>query len=160
MHGGIRFDYFENVISKHHLKKCSWTQAAQWGFLNHTNNLGKYSIARVKQIDADTVEIIKRKDQNKTFLFNTGIFDQKEIYERVIINRKDNTVAVDRLDANWWIPEPFLAQRDLFYPEGDSGKLAFIRHNYWLHKVQKVNCVLWSNLSASSYASAFKKVQV
>ena len=81
------------------------------------------------------VEIIKRKDQNKTFLFNSGFGDQKELYERVIINRKDNTVAVDRLDANWWIPEPFLAQRDLFYPEGDSGKLAFIRHNYWLHKL-------------------------
>ena len=33
----------------------------------------------------------------------------------MIINRKDQTVVVDRMDANYWIPEPFLGQRDLFY---------------------------------------------
>ena len=74
------------------------------------NNLSNASttIASVKMIDADTVEIIKRKDQNRGFFYNMG-YDQEGIYERVIINRKENTVAVDRMDANWWITGPFLS---------------------------------------------------
>ena len=155
--GGFRFEYYENVISKHHLKKCTWNQAAQWAFMNGIPNANT-TIASVKMIDADTVEIIKRKDQNRGFYYNTGLFDQKGIYERVIINRKENTVAVDRLDANWWIKGPFLGQRDLFYPESSGNKLAFIRHNYWLHKVNKLETVLWSNLSAMSYARSFKAI--
>ena len=71
--GGFRFETYENVISKHHLKKCSWSQAAQWAFLNGTNNLGKVSIASVKMIDADTVEIIKRTDQNKGMMYKMGM---------------------------------------------------------------------------------------
>ena len=87
------------------------------------------------------------------------------------INRKEATVAVDRIDGNWWIAEPFLAQRDLFYVEkldkegilsGNITKprLAFVRHNFWLHKVNKFNAVFWSNFSASSYKRAFGAVQV
>ena len=71
--GGFRFEYYENVVSKHHLKKCSWNQAAQWAFLNGTNNLGKVSIASVKMLDADTVEIIKRTDQNKSMWYKMGL---------------------------------------------------------------------------------------
>ena len=54
-------------------------------------------------IDADTVEIVKRVDQNASMLFKMGC-DQKGLYERVIIDRKANSVAVDRIDGNWWIP--------------------------------------------------------
>ena len=77
-----------------------------WAFLNGTNNKD-VTIASVKMLDENTVEIIKRKDMNRSFGYNLG-FDQKGLYERVIINRKDSSVAVDRMDANWWIPEPFL----------------------------------------------------
>ena len=86
--GGFRFETNENVISKHHLKKCTWTQAAQWAFMNNLSNAST-TIASVKMIDADTVEIIKRKDQNRGFFYNMG-FDQEGIYERVIINRKES----------------------------------------------------------------------
>tara|TARA_B110001450_G_C17268282_1_gene338414 strand:- start:163 stop:519 length:357 start_codon:yes stop_codon:yes gene_type:complete len=108
-----RFEYFENVISKHHLNKIDWRQSAKWAF---NNKLGQQnvSIASIKQLDNDNVEIIKRFDQNRGYLYNMG-FDQYGLYERVIINRKDFSVAVDRMDANWWIAEPFLGQRDLFY---------------------------------------------
>ena len=70
------------------------------------------------------------------------------------------------MDANWWIPEPFLGERDLFYVEkkdkenilNNNGALrvAFVRHSFWMHKVFKLNTVLWSNLSAMSYKRAFK----
>ena len=92
-------------------------------------------------------------------------FDQKGLYERVIVNRQDASIAVDRMDANWWIAEPFLAQRDLFYvdpkemAEMKAGtakniRLNFVRHNFWLHKVYKFNTVFWSNFSAMSYKKA------
>ena len=109
----FRFEYYENVIAKHHLNKIDWRQSAQWAFQNHFNN-DAYTIASVRMIDDNTVEIIKRKDQNKGFFFRLG-FDQTGLYERVIINRAEPSVSVDRMDVNWWLPEPFLGQRDLFY---------------------------------------------
>lgn len=65
----FRFEYHENVITKHHLgKKLHWSQAARWAF---TNNLARKdtAICHVRQIDADTVEIVKRKDQNLGLAF-------------------------------------------------------------------------------------------
>ena len=112
----FRFEYYENVISKHHLAKCDWRQAALWAFLNNCSH-ADVTVASVKMIDSDTVEIVKRRDHNKGMAYRMG-FDQNGLYERVTINRKDHTVAVDRIDGNWWIPQPFLAQRDLFYVEG------------------------------------------
>ena len=160
-----RFEYYENVISKHHLNKVDWRQAGMWAFLNNTNK-ADYTIASVKMLDDNTVEIIKRKDQNKSFLFRMG-FDQLGLYERVIINRKKCQVDVDRIDCNWWIPEPFLGQRDTFYVEESDKKaimegtakhyrVAFVRHNFWLSKLWKMNTVVWSNFSAMSYKRAFK----
>ena len=71
------------------------------------------TIARIRNIDDDTVEIVKRVDQNKTLLFKMGI-TQPGLYERVTVNRKNKTVAIDRIDVNWWAEEPFLGRRDLF----------------------------------------------
>ena len=66
-----RFEYFENVISKHHLNKIDWRQSALWAF---SNRLGKadVTIASIKQLDNNQVEIIKRIDQNRGFLYNMG----------------------------------------------------------------------------------------
>ena len=73
------------------------------------------------------------------------------------------------MDANWWIAEPFLGQRDLFYVDeadkqavmnGGQHRLTFVRHNFWLHKLFKFNKVFGSNFAARSYKSAFSKQQV
>ena len=64
-----------------------------------------------------------------------------------------------------------MGQRDLFYVEkadkeailsGKSSKLrlAFVRHNYWLHKLFKLDTVLWSNFIASSYKRAFASEKI
>ena len=66
-----RFEYYENVISKHHLNKIDWRQCALFAFLDKTNK-ADVTIASVKMLDANRVEIIKRKDQNKGFFFNLG----------------------------------------------------------------------------------------
>ena len=55
----FRFEYYENVVSKHHLKGIDWTQSAKWAF---NNDLNKTTVASVKMIDNDTVEIVKRRD--------------------------------------------------------------------------------------------------
>ena len=86
-------------------------------------------------------------------------FDQRGLYERVTINRKDKTVAIDRMDVNWWFKEPFMGRRDLFFPDAkDERRLSFVRHQFWLHKLLKFNAQSLSNFAASSYRRAFRKV--
>ena len=81
------------------------------------------------------------------------------------------SVAVDRMDANYWISEPFLGQRDLFYVENadqkaaaegkaTSARTAFVRHDFWLHKLWVPYAKVYSNFSAMSYKSAFKGQEV
>ena len=96
----------------------------------------------MRQLDADTVEIVKRRDQNFGFFYKYFGSTQKGFYERVIIDRKKKTVAVDRIDGNWWHDEPFMGRRDLFYienREGQStdGQLTFVRHDFWIPTLWK-----------------------
>ena len=134
----FRFETYENVVTKHHLgQSVNWTQAARWAFMNGASDRDVH-ITSVKQVGPDTVEILKRRDMNKGFFFRYFGMDQTDLYERVIVNRKDQTVAVDRIDCNWSHEKPFLAQRDLFYPETRPGceeQLAFVRHAFWLFKL-------------------------
>ena len=71
------------------------------------------------------------------------------------------------MDSNYWIPEPFLGQRDFFYVEKrdyeaiKSGEkknyvTAFVRHAFWLNKLWVPYTKVWSNFSAMSYKRAFK----
>ena len=162
----FRFEYYENVINKHHRNKVDWKQAAINQFYDKLNK-ADVTIASVKMIDEDTLEIIKRIDQNRSFKYNMGL-DQYGLYERVYINRKDCSVATDRMDVNWWINEPYLGRRELFYvSEEDKQKLletgnskhqrlTMVQHDFWLNKIWKVPTCLWSNLSAMSYKRAFR----
>lgn len=67
----FRFEYYENVITKHDLKNVTWTQAAKSCFNNNLDN-NDVTIASAKMLDNDTIEIIKRKDQNKGWLYKLG----------------------------------------------------------------------------------------
>ena len=100
----FRIETNENVVTKHHLGSAlDWAQGARWAFLNRLTD-ANVTVCSVRQIDADTVEIIKRRDQKMGFAFNYLNFDQKGVYERVTVNRKERTTAIDRMDANWWQP--------------------------------------------------------
>jgi hypothetical protein len=68
----FRFEYFENVTTKHALSKVNWTQAAQWAWNDHLNHKD-WSVARVRQLDNDTIEVIKRRDVNKNLLYKLGL---------------------------------------------------------------------------------------
>ena len=58
----FRFETYENVVTKHHLgSNSNWATGARWAFLNKLDN-ANITICSVKQIDADTVEIVKRRD--------------------------------------------------------------------------------------------------
>ncbi len=154
----FRFETYENVLSKHYLPKISWAQAAHWAFTNNFNK-GDWTVASIKQLDNDTVEIIKRKDFNKSICYKLG-WDQKGVYERVIVNRKDKSVAVDRLDINWLSDAPFLGRRDLFFPsKKHENTLDFVRHDFWLHKLLKFDYQVFSHFSAWSYKRAFKNTE-
>ena len=80
------------------------------------------------------------------------------MYERVTINRADQSTAIDRMDGNWWEKDAFIGRRDLFYPEtreGSSEKIAFVRHDFWIFKPTVFPTRLWSNFSAFSYGRSF-----
>ena len=68
----FRFETYENVVTKHHLgSNLDWASGARWAFLNRLNgNDASTTVCSVRQVDADTVEIIKRNDQNMGFAFN------------------------------------------------------------------------------------------
>lgn len=155
----FRFETFENVVTKHHLGSAlQWTQPARWAFMDKLARKD-VTVCSVKQVDADTVVIVKRVDQNLGFAFNTLGSDQQGLYERVTINRKERTTAIDRMDANWSQEKPFIGRRDLFYQEArDDGpeQVAFVRHDYWLFKLNKFGAQLWTNFDAMAYKRAFK----
>ena len=158
----FRIEAYENVITKHHLgAQLNWWQGARWAFLNGTGT-DKTTICSVKQIDADTIEIVKRKDQNLGMFYRYFGSDQQGLYERVTVNRKEKTTAIDRMDANWWHSEAFLGRRDLFYLEkrgsDDSApeQMTFVRHDSWIPKAKKFGVQLYSNIDAMSYKRAFK----
>jgi hypothetical protein len=70
---------------------------------------------------------------------------------------------VDRIDQSWRQAEPFLGQRDLFYierkdKEASKNRLAFVRHDFWLHKLMKFEAVMGTWSAARAYKSAFKAV--
>ena len=67
----FRFEYYENVINKHHLKWIDWRQCATWAWYNNLSN-NDVTVASVRMIDSDTVEIIKRRDQNKSLKYKLG----------------------------------------------------------------------------------------
>jgi hypothetical protein len=63
----FRFEYFENVVSKHHLNNVSWKQAAQQSALNMYHKSGWFSgsamtVCHTRMVDDDTLEIIKRRN--------------------------------------------------------------------------------------------------
>ena len=155
----FRFETYENVITKHHLGSAlNWSQGAKWAFLNGQGDKN-VTVCSIKQLDADTVEIIKRRDQNLGFSFRYLNMDQKGLYERVTINRKEKTTAVDRMDANWWQPKPFIGRRDLFYMEARGTgpeQMTFVRHDFWIFKLFKFEHQFWSNFAAMSYKRAFR----
>jgi len=82
---------------------------------------------------------------------------QKGLYERTTINRKANTVAIDRLDGNWWHQEAFVGRRDTFYVENreqrtsNNGNLTFVRHDYWVPFYTKFMHQQLAVFSAMSY---------
>lgn len=113
----------------------------------------------MKQVDSDTVEIIKRRDVKLGWLYRIGR-DQPDVYERVTINRAAKTVSRDRINANYWFEEPFMSQRDYFYleqRETHPQQLTFVQHNYWVSWLFVFPQRLYSSFSAMSYARAFKR---
>ena len=108
----FRFEYYENVVTKHHLNNVNWKSAAGSTATNMKFKTGMFgggqmTICNVRMVDDDTMEIIKRRNNKVPMFFKMGV-DQQGLFERVTINRKTCTVSVDRIDKAWRIKEPFL----------------------------------------------------
>ena len=69
---GARFEAFENVITKHEVNQKVNFQQIAWSSFKNKLNKKNYSIVRVNQINPDTIEIIKRRDAKRTYLYKLG----------------------------------------------------------------------------------------
>ncbi len=67
----FRPETYENVITKHVISKVEWQQPAIWAFKDKLKK-PDVSIASIKMIDEDTVEIVKRVDKNKSYGYKMG----------------------------------------------------------------------------------------
>ena len=80
----------------------------------------------------------------------------------MILNRANQTVAIDRIDAQIQREKPFMGRRDFFYFEKRENKpeqMTFVRHDFWRSSLVKFPAQMWSHFSAMSYSRAFKNAQ-
>ena len=138
----LRVESNQHTPLKSTMRKLSWTQAAKYGVLHDQKNK-KVHMADVKQ-DGDTLTIIKRIDTTKNWLYMMG-WPKKGFYERVIVNRKDQTVAIDSFEAYYFIESgPYMCTRDLFFHREDSpNKLFLVRHMYWINQFKRYYHMFW-----------------
>ena len=138
-----------------------WQQAAVWAWHEHMDKADT-TIVSVRQLDKDTIEIMKRLGDKKPGLMQRmwGT-DEKGLFQRVTINRRTGTVDIDRMDNNFWAQSPFVGMRDHFYIEdrggsnSHNGQLTFVRHWSWYPTLFKFGAQLRSRYTAYSYNRAF-----
>ena len=147
----IRVETHENVISKNLIKGVSWEQSALASFKSNADK-SNWRLYSIKQTGPDTVEVIRRRNFKIGFFDRMGLTSTQNVYQRVTIDRKERTTAVDHFNLNYFYKEPFVARRDLFL-EQDEHALAYVRHDIWLFKLFK----LQSRIGSSFQTWAFKK---
>ena len=130
----IRTETHLNVPLKTKMKGLTWEQAVKYAMLHDLNYKGTH-IVKAKQ-DGDRLILIKRIPTEKNWYYKLG-FRQRGWYERVIIDRKDQSVAIDSFD-NHHISGINSYKRDLFFPrEDEPGKLIFVRHHHWINQIAR-----------------------
>ena len=130
-----RFETHENAVLRARYSKLTYEQAAKYAVADKLDK-SNTTVAHVEQ-DGDKVIIMKRMDKPLNRWYKWG-FDQKDVFQRVTIDRSDKTVAIDYFNRNWFAEEPFVAKRDLFMQRADEPtKLSLFRHLYWVNKFRK-----------------------
>ena len=133
----FRFETHLNVPLKSRMKKLSLEQAAKYGILHDLAD-SKRHIKSVTQ-DGDEVVILKQIDTERGWCYDTFGSSKKGWYERVTINRKEQTVAIDEYERHWTAKDgPYVWKRDLFMQRSDdSDRLTFVRHYYWINQLAR-----------------------
>ena len=152
----FRVETHENVPIKGRMRKdVTFRGAGAASFLDKLQN-DKAHVCRVRHLENGDLEVVKRFIRNKGLKYKLG-FDSEEFFERVLINVKDQTVAVDRMDKNWFVTGPFLGRRDLFCFLPGEERMQFFRHIFWIPKVQKFWELYKFPFAKSRYNRAFAK---
>ena len=142
----FHFETHEHVVLKARLRSASYAKAAAHALQAPAH--ADQDIVWASQPSPDELVIVRRaKDPfSKPYFYHRFGRPHHGVYERVVVNRKTKSVAVDTMDTSFYFPEPYVATRDLFY-EGDSpltpgaGEGAgagtgmnFVRQMYWVCK--------------------------
>ena len=143
----FRFETHLNVPLKTKMRNLTWEQAAKYGVL-HDLSSGKSNIASVTQ-EGDKVVILKRLNTKKNWLYRNGLA-QKGWFERITIDRKEKSVAIDSFEQKWNIETgPYVWRRDLFFHRDDEPhRLLFVRHLFWVSQLKKFNEQFWLSFTA------------
>ena len=138
----FRFETHLNVPLKSKMKNVTLEQAAKYSVLHDLND-PKVNIASVTQ-DQDKVVIIKRMNTTRSYLYNNGLA-QKGWYERVTIDRKDNSVQIDSFEDHWTVKTgPYVWKSDKWFSRADEkNKITFIRHLHWVNQLTRMQEMFW-----------------
>ena len=132
----FRFETHLNVPIKGRMRGVTYEQAANYGILKDLTN-SNMNIASVQQ-EGDKLVIYKRIDTKKNWWYGKGGV-QKGFYERITIDRKEKSVAIDSFEDCWNVKTgPYVWRRDLFFHRDDEPKkLVFVRHLLWVNQIKR-----------------------
>ncbi len=119
----------------------------------------------VSNLNPDELVLVRRvKDPfvKPRFYYRLGRA-HKGVYERVIVNRRNKSVAIDYMDTSFYFPQPYVAKRDLFYegespfsaPAAPTSGLNFVRHLFWVNKLRAYLAEGHLSLAKMKYNSLF-----
>ena len=141
----LRVETHEHVVLKARLRKATYENAAKEVLQGPKR--ANDDIVWAGQSSPDEFVIVRRhKDPfKKPLFFYTLARPHTHVYERVIVNRKNRSVAIDYMNMNVYHSTPFVQSRDLFYEgssplkpdrEEKSKGMNFVRHIFWVNKLK------------------------
>ena len=152
----FRVEHHLNVPIKGRMKGLSYDQAVKYGLFHDINN-PKSNIASVKQ-EGSKLIIIKRIDTKHSWFFKQGL-PQKGFFERITVDQKDKSVAIDSFEHHWNVETgPYVWRRDLFMTRDDEpNKLIFVRHLLWVSQLKRMQAHLMSGFNTWRLKSKINK---
>ena len=134
----FRFETHLNTPLKSRLSKVTLEMAAKYGLMHDLAN-SKTHIKSVEQ-KGDVLIIIKQIETKRGWLYDTFGVPKKGWLEKVTIDRKEKSVAIDAYEQYWCIQSgPYVWKRDMFMVRDDEpGKMTFVRHYFWINQLSKL----------------------
>ncbi len=153
----FRFETHLNVPLKGKMKGIDYEQVARYAVSKDLSS-SKHNITHVKQ-DGDKLIIVKRIATKPNLFFKLGLA-QKGFYERITIDRSDNSVSIDSFEHKYNVKTgPYVWRRELFKNRDDEPhKLMYVSHLLWVNQCTRMKANLlhyWNTMRLRSKVNQF-----